>query len=157
MSARSIKGIVCVCPIKGIVCVCPIKAIVCACPIKGIMCACPISPPASFVVSSWLFVRVRKPFCCSYRGLFILSAKPFNLKCKAFLSLVQSLLVSVLRAFGVSTTGRLLQYKAVITPVLHRSTLSVSPQPSVSIRRSLPPKTGFESLTLAFWAPASRS
>ena len=53
------------------------------------------------------------------------------------------------KPFGVSTTGRLLQYKGVITPVLHRSTQSVSPQSSVYILRSLPPKKGFESLTLA--------
>ena len=53
------------------------------------------------------------------------------------------------QTFGVSTTARLLQYKAVITPVLHRSTQSVSPPPTAYIRRRLPPKKGFESLALA--------
>ena len=57
-------------------------------------------------VSSWLFVKARKVFCCCYRRLLILRAKPF----------------------GVSTTGRLLQYKAEITPVQSRDYSSTKPR-----------------------------
>ena len=88
---------------------------------------------------SWLFVRVRNLFCCFYHRLVVLR-QSLCLKGKAFL-------VSVLRPDYSSTKPRLLQYYGQITPVLHRSTLSVPPLSSV-YRRCLPLIEGFESLTL---------
>ena len=64
-------------------------------------------------VSSWLFVKARKVFCCCYRRLLILRAKPFEI------TPVQS------RDYS-STKPRLLQYFTVVLSRLRRA-LCLSP------------------------------
>ena len=110
---------------------------------------------SSAQLSSWLLVRGRKLFCCSYRRLFILRAKPFDVSTTGRLLQYKAEITPVQSRDYSSTTGRLLQYFTVVLCRLRRCLPSTSPLSSTYftvdvhlLRRWRPPIKGFESLTL---------